>query len=140
MLATINRTATRKKVEQVLSIARMYKRAGSVRKEMRTTSVMEPRWHGPTNTISKPVEQTAVNNIEREAYMKQMYQNVTTAVAHLGEMERQVVERSYLDPKSDVPDYMLSIEMNLSERTFRRIKARAVMELAFILGLEVFEE
>lgn len=140
MLATVNRTATRKMVEQQLSLACLYKRAGVVRREMRMTPAYEPRFHGATNQVGKPVEAAAVHNVDKEAYMKSVHDNVMKAVAHLGETEREVIECCYLDPYAHKPDYLLCHELNVSERTFRRIKARAVMELAFMLGLEVFED
>ncbi|BFH70249.1 ArpU family transcriptional regulator [Paenibacillus dendritiformis] len=140
MLATINRAETRKRVESVLAVAKLYRKAGAVRREMRTTLAYIPRYHGTTHKVGKPVEETAVHNVEREQYMKTVHDNVTKAIAHLGEAERGVIERCYLSPQNSTPDYLLCHEMNVSERTFRRIKARGVMELAFLLGLEVYAE
>lgn len=140
MLATINRAATRKMVEKYLSIASLYKRAGVVRREMKMTSSYEPRLHGFTNQAGKPVEEIALHNVEKEAYMKTVYDNVMKAIAHLGDIERELIESCYLSPHAAKPDYLLCYDLNVSERTFRRIKARAIMELAFMLGIEVFED
>ncbi|MGH1232317.1 ArpU family phage packaging/lysis transcriptional regulator, partial [Bacillus toyonensis] len=39
----------------------------------------------------------------------------------------------------DICDYMVYNEMGMSERTYRRVKARAFYKLAFALRLEVYE-
>ncbi|MEW9105297.1 ArpU family phage packaging/lysis transcriptional regulator [Paenibacillus sp.] len=140
MLATINRTATRKMVEKYLSIASLYKRTGIVRREMKMNTSYEPRLHGSTNQVGKPVEEIALHNVEKEAYMRTVYDNVMKAIAHLGDIERELIVSCYLSPETAKPDYLLCYDLNVSERTFRRIKARAIMELAFMLGIEVFED
>lgn len=140
MLATVNRSATRKMVEQYLSMARLYKRTGIVRREMKMTTSYEPRFHGATNQVGKPVEEIALHNVDKEAYMKLVHDNVMKAVEHLGDMERELIENCYLNPHVQKPDYLLCFDLNVSERTFRRIKARAITELAFMLGIEVFED
>jgi ArpU family phage transcriptional regulator len=132
----INRDATRKKVESVLETARIYSQMGLVRKESRTTSSYEPKHHGRTNAIGKVTEQVAVYNVESEERLKLLCEQVEQAVGCLEPKEEEIIRRRYLKRDSEY-DFLLYHELNLSERTYRRIKAKAFAKLAYMLNLEV---
>ena len=62
-------------MEKVLDEVRIYKQFGMVREEMKVTPSYELRYHGPTNTARNPLEDVALENIERskrEQYLKNM--------------------------------------------------------------------
>lgn len=132
----IDLNATRKRVEGVLETARIYSRMGFVRKETRMISCYEPRYHGRTNAIDKVTEQAAVYNVAGEERLKLLCEQVEQAVGCLEPKEEEIIRRRYLQ-REDEYDFLLCHELNLSERTYRRIKAKAFAKLAFMLNLEV---
>jgi ArpU family phage transcriptional regulator len=132
----IDRRATRKKLEGVLEKARIYKQLGFVRKEARLTGSYEPKYHGRTNMVGKVTEQTAVYNVETEERMIRLCEEVEQAVSCLDIKEQEIIRRRYLARENEF-DFLLCHELNLSERTYRRMKAKAVGKLAFMLRLEV---
>lgn len=135
----IDRETTRQRVEQYLKTARIYRQIGLVRREMKVTTSPEPRYHGPTNVAGKPVEETAIWNVNTEERMKEITERVQKAVGRLGKLERQIIEKRYLEDE-DVYDYNVYSELHLSERKYYRLKSKAIYKLAFMLRLEAFVE
>lgn len=132
----IDREATRKRVEDVLESARIYNQIGFVRKESRVTSGYAPRYHGLTNRVGKVTEQIAVYNVDTEDRLKQLSEQVEQAVQCLESKEQDIIRGRYLQRDSEF-DFLLCHELGMSERTYRRIKAKAFSKLAFMLRLEV---
>jgi ArpU family phage transcriptional regulator len=137
-LPKIDRKAMQKRVEEALKTARIYKQIGFVRREIQTTPNYEPRYHGQTNKIGKPVEECAVWNVEREREIRELTERVEKAVSRLSKKEEEIIRKRYLENESF--DYIVAGEVGLSERTYTRIKARAFYKLAFMLKLEVVIE
>ena len=135
----IDRETTRQRVEQHLETARIYRQIGFVRREMKVTASPEPRYHGPTNVIGKPAEETATWNVDTEERMKEITERVERAVSRLGKMERMIIEKRYLEAE-DVYDYHVYTELHMSERKYYRLKSKAIYKLAFMLRLEAFVE
>ncbi|MED2766064.1 ArpU family phage packaging/lysis transcriptional regulator [Bacillus thuringiensis] len=146
VLSKIDRATTQRKVEGVLESVRIYKQFGTLRKEMRITSSYERREHGSTHIVGKPVEDVAMANIqqsEREEWLEDMSCRVEEALSRFGNgeagnLQRDIIVKRYLEDE-DVCDYMIYNEMGMSERTYRRVKARALYKLAFALRLEVYQ-
>lgn len=132
----INTEATRKRVEQALETARVYKQVGFVRRETKMTASYEVRAPGKSYSVGKPVEAAASWNVDTESRIGKMTEDIELAVDSLEGCERDIVRRRYLD-KGDTLDYMLCHELGMSERTYRRHKAKALFKLAWMLGLEV---
>jgi len=135
----IDREATKQRVEEHLETARIYRQIGFVRREMKVTASPEPRYHGPTNAVGKPAEETATWNVDTEERMKEITEKVQKAVARLGRLERQIIEKRYLDDE-EIYDYNVYTELHMSERKYYRLKSKAIYKLAFMLRLEVFIE
>jgi len=135
----IDREATRQRVEEYLETARIYSQIGFVRREMKLTAPPEPRYHGPTNAVGKPAEETATWNVDTEERMKEIAERVQKAVGRLGKLERQIIEMRYLQDE-EVYDYNVYTELHMSERKYYRLKSKAIYKLAFMLRLEVFVE
>ncbi|WP_442601748.1 ArpU family phage packaging/lysis transcriptional regulator [Paenibacillus sp. KN14-4R] len=135
-MVNIDKAATRKKVEEALETVRIFKRIGFIRKEVKTTQSYEARYHGDTNTTNKPTERVAVANVDGEERLRIWTENVERAVQQLDSKERDIVELRYLveDPGLDS---ILCHELGMSERTYRRVKAKAFEKLAYMLNLEV---
>ena len=135
-LPQIDREATRKNVEKALETARIYKQIGVVRKEMKITPSYDPVLRNTTNKINRPTEDTAVHNVDIEREIKQTVEAVDKAVNRLGRLEREIIQRRYLRGEEEY-DCLVCQELHLSERKYRRIKARAIYKLALMLRLEV---
>ncbi|KXY48858.1 ArpU family phage packaging/lysis transcriptional regulator [Bacillus sp. FSL M7-1020] len=145
-LPKIDRSATQKKLEGVLENVRLYRQFGMMREEMKVTPSYEIRYHGPTNDVGKPLEDVAMANIQqskREEWIKKTSVRIDQFLNRLGsgragEDQRNIIIKRYLEDE-DVCDYMVYNEIGMSERTYRRVKARVFYKLAFALRLEVYE-
>lgn len=133
----IDEAATRAAVEERLEEVRQYRQIGFVRKEAAMIPAYSPRYHGATNQISKPTENTATWNVDKEAELKAKDNLLEIAMSKLSSVEREVIERSYLDDEGEY-DFISCGEMGISDRKYRYIKARAVTILAAAMGLEVY--
>ncbi|AJS59221.1 ArpU family phage packaging/lysis transcriptional regulator [Paenibacillus sp. IHBB 10380] len=135
----IDEAATRAAVEERLEEVRQYRQIGLVRREAVLTPSYAPRYHGATNEISKPTENIAVWNVDKEAELKEKDRLLDLAMSRLSSVQREVIERSYLDDEGEF-DFISCSEMGLGDRTFRRIKVGAIKILAFALKLEIIED
>jgi ArpU family phage transcriptional regulator len=135
-LMEINREETRRRVEQELERARIYKTVGFVRRETQQTPSYEPRYHGATNTTSNQIENVAIFNVDSEARLKTAYDRVNAALRGLSRMEKDIINMRYLE--EDALDFNVYNELALSERSYYRRKSRALYKLAFAMRLEVF--
>lgn len=133
----IDREATKEAVEQRLESARIYKQLGFIRREMKNTTSSEPRYHGATNEVGKPLEDVAVWNVDMEAKMKNDYDQIMKVVERLNPIENQIIVKRYLE-SDEVFDYNIYNELHLSERKYYRIKSNAIYKLAFALRLEKY--
>ncbi|MFX4366047.1 ArpU family phage packaging/lysis transcriptional regulator, partial [Acinetobacter baumannii] len=80
----------------------------------------------------------AIWNVDKESRIKRNSENLDRALRCLRKRQREVIDKRYLDIEAaDDYDYQLSIDMGISDRTFRRIKYKALYTLAFMLDLEV---
>ncbi|MCR8645561.1 ArpU family transcriptional regulator [Paenibacillus sp. N1-5-1-14] len=138
-LIGIDKAATRKKVEEVLESARIYRQIGFIRKEIQTTRSYEARYHSDTHSINKATENVAISNVDDEERLRYWTENVERAVQQLNTKERDVIEKRYLEPDREY-DFLLCHELGVSERTYRRIKSHAIAKLAFMLSLEVSKD
>ncbi|MDA2638805.1 ArpU family transcriptional regulator [Bacillus cereus] len=145
-LPKIDRAATQEKLEGILESVRIYKQFGMMRKEMKVTPSYERREYGPTHTVGKQLEDVAISNIQqrkREEWLEKMAFRVEQALSRFGNSsvgnnQRDIIVKRYLEDE-DVCDYMVYNEIGMSERTYRRMKAKAFYKLAFALRLEVYE-
>ncbi|RAU93205.1 ArpU family phage packaging/lysis transcriptional regulator [Paenibacillus sp. YN15] len=132
----INMDETRRRVEERLETARVYKYLGIVRREVRMTSGTEPRYHGATNRIGKATEAAAVWNADQEERMRTAYEDVERAVGSLPDKQGEIIRLRYLSSLDGEMDFQVCQEVHLSERTYRRVKAKAIVNLALALRLE----
>ncbi|MBJ8027747.1 ArpU family phage packaging/lysis transcriptional regulator [Bacillus cereus group sp. N21] len=146
-LPKIDRSATQEELEGVLESVRIYRQFGMIRKEMKVTPSYEVRYHGPTHDVGKPLEDVAIANVqqsEREEWLEKMSFRIDQALSRFGNgvagrNQRDIIIKRYLEDE-DICDYMVYNELAMSERTYRRVKARAFYKLAFALRLEVYEK
>ncbi|MCY9670303.1 ArpU family transcriptional regulator [Paenibacillus alginolyticus] len=117
----IDRRATRKRVEDVLETVRMYRLMGALRRESGAILEME-----------NPTE----HKTETEDLMVKLNSECEHALSILEVDEQEIIRKRYLQ-KDKQFDFMLFHELNMSERTYRRVKAKAIAKLAYMLRLEV---
>jgi ArpU family phage transcriptional regulator len=127
----IDQKATRKQVEGVLEALRIYKSMGAVRRENGAILNMK------LNCIE--MENPSVNKSESENMMIRLNSECEHALSILEVDEREIIRKRYLQ-KDKQFDFMLFHELNMSERTYRRVKAKAIAKLAYMLRLEVVSQ
>ncbi|MNE14021.1 hypothetical protein D3C80_1068790 [compost metagenome] len=125
-------------MEERLEEVRQYRQIGFIRQEARLTPSYEPRYHGNTYVISKSSENLAIRNVDKEAELIDKSELLDKAMKLLTTDQREVIERSYLNDEGEY-DFISCGEMGISDRTYRRIKASAIMNLAIAMRLEVYE-
>ncbi|MCY9695604.1 ArpU family phage packaging/lysis transcriptional regulator [Paenibacillus alginolyticus] len=124
----IDRRATRKRVEDVLETVRMYRLMGALRRE--SGAILEMKMNGIE--MGSPT----VHNTESEDMMIRLNSECEHALSILEVDEQEIIRKRYLQ-KDKQFDFMLFHELNMSERTYRRVKAKAIAKLAYMLRLEV---
>lgn len=134
----IDRRATKKTVESFLGKVRLYKQLGFIRKEANSTPSYEPRLHGKTSNIYKSTEEVATKNIHNEQKIMEMFNEVNDALNKLDDKEKEIIRRRYLE-SDDIFDYEVYNDLNLSERKYYRVKAKAIIKLAIILSIEIYQ-
>ncbi|MEK4452318.1 ArpU family phage packaging/lysis transcriptional regulator [Paenibacillus sp. FSL L8-0506] len=135
----IDEKETRRRVEEYLETVRVYRQIGFVRRQAALTASPEPRYHGSTNAINRTTENIAIWNTDRETELEQKSKLLDLAMGRLKKVEREIIERRYMDYEDEY-DSILSGEMGMSERKYRRVKSRAIYILACALSLEVLIE
>ncbi|MGP0583683.1 ArpU family phage packaging/lysis transcriptional regulator [Paenibacillus timonensis] len=134
----IDKAATRAAVEERLEEVRQYRQIGFVRREAAMTPAYSPRYHGATNQISKPTESIATWNVDKEAELKEKDKLLELAMSRLTSIQREVIERSYLDNEGEF-DYISCGKMGISDSTFRREKNSAIFVLACAMNMEIYK-
>lgn len=127
----IDRRATRKRVEGVLEALRIYKLLGAVRRE--NGAILDIK----LNCIE--MENPSVHKTESEDLMIRLHSECEHALSILEIDEQEIIRKRYLQ-KDKQFDFMLFHELNMSERTYRRVKAKAIAKLAYMLRLEVVSQ
>ena len=130
---------TWRRVEERLESARIYKKFGFIRREIKNTPSYSPREHGGTNAISKPVQDIAIWNVDREEQMHREYLEVMCAISGLSKFQRQIIEKRYLEDE-DTTDICVYTDLDRSERTYYYAKSKAMYRIAFALRLEMYSE
>ncbi|MBA4544496.1 hypothetical protein H1164_16810 [Thermoactinomyces daqus] len=84
--------------------------------------------HGSSST-----ERYALKRVERQSWEKEIFvQRLEKALDILNENEREVIVKTYFDGLCPTQAYM---QLRMSERSYRRVKARAIDKIALSLGL-----
>ncbi|MDR6878617.1 hypothetical protein [Bacillus sp. 3255] len=119
----VDKRATRKRVESLLEAVRLSQSLRAVRL-------------GQSPSAEKIAESSGgYGDASEELVCAQVEQ----ALLQLDEQEQAVIRGRYLH-KNQTFDYMLCYELHLSERTYRRVKARAMDKLTYMLRAEVMRE
>lgn len=136
--AEIDMKRTRARVEEVLESCRLYMQIGyHPQHQASTTSRFQFTPPSRTNTITSSTESIAQKNVDEESRRRELVEGVWEAVERLTEQERKIITMRYLE-EDDTFDYIVWSEMNLSERKYYRLKARAFFKLALVLDIAIY--
>jgi ArpU family phage transcriptional regulator len=83
---------------------------------------------GSTSSFCSSTERYAIKRAER----RKLVQQIEKALNVLSQEEREVIERTYFEELSTI---QVCMELKFSERTYRRIKSRALEKIAVSLNL-----
>ncbi|MCC2931625.1 ArpU family phage packaging/lysis transcriptional regulator [Bacillus sp. LBG-1-113] len=136
-LPQINEQATKLKVEKLLDQYRLYLLQvpdDSLPKITPTYSIVPP---SITNEFYSSTEENAIKRLDWEIERNRFLKRIQKAVNRLSLKERQVIVMLYMQ-QDEMYDYEVYAEMGLSQRSFYRVKAKALYRLAFALREEVY--
>lgn len=136
-LPKIDRKETRESVESIMDTYRMYLLQTSLDKLPSITAkyMLTPS----SNSLpSSSTEIAAIANVSYEHDRKRFISWFLRGVNRLNYEERSVIVTRYLNDE-EIYDYQAYAKLNMSERKYYRVKARAFYNLAFALKVEVYE-
>ena len=138
--AEIDLKRTRARVEEILESCRLYMQIGyHPQHQAGITARYQFTPPSRTNTFSSSTESIAQKNVDEERRRRELVESVWAAVERLNEQERKIVTMRYLED-DDTFDYIVWSEMNLSERKYYRLKARAFFKLALMLDIAIYKQ
>ena len=85
------------------------------------------------------VEKVAIENIETERAAIAFFTYFSNGLKKLTLQERQIISMFYLNFEPNYA-YQIANQLNISERTFHRVKRLALLKLALALGVAVYKE
>ncbi|MCM3353184.1 ArpU family transcriptional regulator [Bacillus halotolerans] len=136
-LPQIDEEATKAKAEQLLDQYRLYLLQvpdDFLPKVTPAYSIVPP---SITNEFYSSTEENAIKRLDWEIERNRFLKRIQKAVNRLSLKERQVIVMLYMQ-QDEMYDYEVYAEMGLSQRSFYRVKAKALYRLAFALREEVY--
>ncbi len=92
-----------------------------------------------TNEFHSSTEDAALKRLVWEIQRDKFLKKIQRAVNRLTQRERQIIVMLYMQSE-EMCDYEVYTEMNMSHRTYYRVKAKAFYRLAFALREEVYKK
>ncbi|MCL6426389.1 ArpU family phage packaging/lysis transcriptional regulator [Bacillus subtilis] len=135
----IDEEATKSKAEKLLYQYRLYLLQvpdDFLPKVTPTYSIVPP---SVTNELHSSTEETALKRIEWEIQRDKFLKKIQRAVNRLSQRERQIIVMLYMQLE-EMYDYEVYAEMGMSQRSYYRVKAKALYRLAFALREEVYKK
>src|SRR5690242_19381885 len=130
---------TRSRVEGLLESCRLYMQIGyHPGMDAKTTASYNLTPASRTNQFHSSTENAAQRNVDEERRRRELVERVLSAVNLLSSLESKIIQMRYLED-DDALDYIIWNEINLSERKYYRVKARAFYKLGLALGVAVYE-
>jgi ArpU family phage transcriptional regulator len=136
-VSEIDHYKTRERVEEYIDTALAMRDTDGVRKETAMTPNYAPRDYTSNAQTGKPVEDAAIANVEADA-MRQHWIMLQRALLVLRPEERRLIELRYLG-EDTLYDYQVYNQMGMSDRTYKRLKNKAIKRLAIKLNIEVWK-
>ncbi|MCY8951464.1 ArpU family transcriptional regulator [Bacillus atrophaeus] len=138
-LPQIDEEATKSKVEQLLNQYRLYLLQvpdDFLPKVTPTYSIVQP---SITNEFHSSTEEAALKRLDWEVQRNKFLERIQRAVNRLTQRERQIIVMLYMK-EEEMYDYEIYSEMGLSQRSYYRVKVKALYRLAFALREEVYKK
>ena len=135
----IDEEATKLKAEKLLDQYRLYLLQvpdDFLPKVTPTYSIVPP---SITNEFHSSTEEAALKRLDWEIQRDKFLKRIQRAVNRLSQRERQIIVMLYMQPE-EMYDYEVYAEMDLSQRSYYRVKAKALYRLAFALREEVYKD
>ncbi|MBU5263436.1 ArpU family phage packaging/lysis transcriptional regulator [Bacillus atrophaeus] len=135
----IDEEATKLKAEQLLDQYRLYLLQvpdDFLPKVTPTYSIVPP---SITNEFHSSTEDAALKHLDWEIQRDKFLKRIPRAVNRVSQRERQIIVMLYMQPE-EMYDYKVYGEMDLSQRSYYRVKAKAFYRLAFALREEVYKK
>lgn len=137
-LPQIDEEATKAKAEQLLDQYRLYllQVPDDFLPKVTPTYSIVPL--SVTNEFHSSTEDAALKRLDWEIQRDKFLKRIQRAVNRLAQRERQIIVMLYMQPE-EMYDYEVYGEMDLSARSYYRVKAKALYRLAFALREEVYK-
>lgn len=92
-----------------------------------------------TNEFHSSTEDAALKRLDWEIQRDKFLKRIQRAVNRLSQRERQIIVMLYMQLE-EMYDYEVYAEMGMSQRSYYRVKAKALYRLAFALREEVYKK
>lgn len=135
----IDEEATKLKAEKLLDQYRLYLLQvpdDFLPKITPTYSIVPP---SITNEFHSSTEDAALKRLDWEIQRDKFLKRIQRAVNRLSQKERQIIVMLYMKPE-EMYDYEVYAEIGMSQRSYYRVKAKALYRLAFALREEVYKK
>ncbi|BDG80031.1 MULTISPECIES: ArpU family phage packaging/lysis transcriptional regulator [Bacillus] len=135
----IDEEATKLKAEKLLDQYRIYLLQvpdDFLPKVTPTYSIVPP---SITNEFHSSTEDAALKRLDWEIQRDKFLKRIQKAVNRLSQRERQIIFMLYMKPE-EMYDYEVYAEIGMSQRSYYRVKAKALYRLAFALREEVYKK
>ncbi|MCC2114933.1 ArpU family transcriptional regulator [Bacillus halotolerans] len=135
----IDAEATKLKAEKLLDQYRLYLLQvpdDFLPKVTPTYSIVPP---SITNEFHSSTEDAALKRLDWEIQRDKFLKRIQKAVNRLSQRERQIIFMLYMKPE-EMYDYEVYAEIGMSQRSYYRVKAKALYRLAFALREEVYKK
>lgn len=139
ILKNIDGKATQKAIEKVLRQYRTYQLTTpeDFLPTITPKYILEMSSFG--GTVNSKTENAAIKNVEHYRQAEKFFECFNYGLYKLSKKEREIIIKAFLE---EIPlfNYQIARELNVSERTFYRMKAQALYKLALALRVEVYQE
>ncbi|MFC4389126.1 ArpU family phage packaging/lysis transcriptional regulator [Gracilibacillus marinus] len=138
-LPEVDRELTKSEVEAALEKYKIYLLMEPIEYQPKITasfSIVPPTYN---NQFHSNTEEIVVKKIDMENQRRKFLKWVQTCVNRLPHQERSIIVKRYLNAE-EIYDYETYNDLGLSERTYYRVKPKALLRLAFIMRIEVYKE
>lgn len=134
----IDKRKTKAAVEKALAMYRRFTLQVSLNKQPSITASFSLA-PASSNLPSSSTENAALANVQYERDRIEYLEWISEGVNRLGETERAIIYMRYLQ-KYEEFDYQIYSELNMSERSYYRVKADMFINLALALNIAVYKE
>lgn len=136
-LPEIDRDKTKLAVEKALETYRYYSLQVSLERLPSITASYSLALAG-SSLPSSSTENAAIANVDFEEQRLKYINWIANAVNRMTKLERKIIYKRYLED-TEMFDYQIYAELNMSERNYYRLKSRLFYKLAFALKIEVYK-